>query len=1022
MTASALPTGTVTFLFTDIEGSTRLLEARPEAYRAALARHDAIVQEVMAQHGGMVFERAGDSFAVAFTSPGDAVRAAIAAQQRLHLEPWGQSGPLRVRFGLHTGEVELQDGQYFGLTLHRCARLMSCAHGGQILLSTVTMGLVRETLPPDVGIVDLGSHLLRDLSQPEHLYQLTAPGLTSAFPPLRTQTAIAHNLPRQATTFVGRERQVQAVQAALLRPTTRLLTLTGPGGTGKTRLALEAAANLLEQFPGGVFFVPLASVTDPDLVPSTVAQVLDVRESAGRPLLTALADFLAQREMLLILDNFEQVVDAAPFVAQLLALPSALKILVTSRTILRIYGEHEYPVPPLTLPDRRSSPSAAHLSHFEAVRLFVSRAQAARAAFALDDGNAPTIAEICHRLDGLPLAIELAAARIRALTPQAMLQRMERSLPLLTGGSRDLPARQQTLRGAIAWSYDLLEPDEQALFRRLGVFRGCTLEAIETVCAGEPPRPGATSVALAPLALDMLDGVASLVEKSLLRQEELADGESWYTMLETVREFAVERLEESGEADAVRRRQVQAALYLAESSEHELVGPRQARWFARLEREHDNFRSALRWSQEQGYAVLSMRLAAALWWFWSAHGHANEGRERVTDLLARFPLRPDRPARPDRVKLHARVFWVAGMLASMRGDHAAARAFHEQSLELRRQLGESGEVFNSLEGLGTIACFEGDYVGAEAYLNEALTIARDSGDAESKAMVLHALGNLKNELGDLDAARLYYTESLHQLPNDSPLFGPHLSIAAVALDQGRYDEAEVAATIALDRFRREDNRHVEALALATLGAVALARGDRRLASTLLSESLTIQRELGNVPGVAQVLERFVAFAVTTGRLHDGARIAGAADALRERGGGPVTPGTRARLERVLEPVRHALDDETFATVWRSGRALDLDDAIAAALAIAAPDTEPASTTPEPSADAPAATAPSPLSRREREVAQQVARGLTNRQIAEALVISEGTVANHVNHILTKLDFTSRAQIAAWAVAHGLRDD
>ena len=532
---SALPIGTVTFLFTDMEGSTRLLEASPIAYRAALVRHDAILERAIRDHGGTVFERAGDSFAAAFASPNAAVRAALEAQLDLQRESWGEVGPVAVRMGLATGEVDLQGGQYFGLTVHRCARLMSCAHGGQVVLAAVTAALVRESLPEGVSLVDLGQHRLRDLTQPEHVYQLVGPGLATDFPRLRALTAVVNNLPRQATSFVGREQQRQAVGAILLRSDTRLLTLTGPGGTGKTRLALQVATDALDSFPDGVFFVPLASVTDPELVPSAIAQVLDVRETAGRPLVAGLQEYLEERQLLLVLDNFEQVVDAAPFVADLLAAPAPLKILITSRSVLRLYGEHEYPVPPLALPDRRTSPSAAHLTRFESVSLFVTRARAARPDFGLDDQNAPAVASICHRLDGLPLALELAAARIRALPPRALLDRMERRLPLLTGGARDLPARQRTLRDTIAWSYDLLEPGEQTLFRRLAVFHGCTLEAIETVCAGDPPRPGATSVALPPLDIDILDGVASLVEKSLLRQHEGVAGYPRFTMLETMR-------------------------------------------------------------------------------------------------------------------------------------------------------------------------------------------------------------------------------------------------------------------------------------------------------------------------------------------------------------------------------------------------------------------------------------------------------------------------------------------------------
>ena len=1015
---TTLPTGVVTFLFTDIEGSTRLLEAGPAAYRLALARHDEILDRTIVDHGGIVFERAGDSIAAAFGSPTDAVCAALASQNALSREAWDLARPIKVRMGLSTGEASVHGQQYFGLTLHRCARMMSSAHGGQVLLSATTATLVQQALPPEVSLVDLGDHRLRDLAQPERIFQLVAPDLPREFPPLRTLTAIPNNLPLQVTSFVGREQQVEAVRAALMHRDTRLLTLTGPGGTGKTRLALQVAAELLDSFPDGLYFVPLASVTDPELVPSATAQVLDVREVPGRPLVGSLRDFLRSRQTLLILDNFEQVIAAAPFVAELVGAAPGLRVVVTSRAVLRLYGEREYPVPPLALPDRRTAPTAQHLVQFEAVRLFAERARAARPDFAITDETAPAVAEICHRLDGLPLAVELAAARVRSLPPRTMLQRMERRLPLLTGGGRDLPARQRTLRDAIAWSYDLLEPEEQALFRRLAVFRGCTLEAAEHVCAGEPPRPGATTTAVVPLEIDVLDGLASLVEKSLVRQEETADGEPRFRMLETVREFALERLAESDEAGAVHRRHAQAALQLAETSEPLLVGPEQSAWFATLEREHDNLRSALSWSQNQGYATLALRFAVALWWFWSAHGHVKEGRERVTSLLKRFPLRADPATNPGRVDLHAKVLWIAGMLASMQGDHPAARAHQEESLALRRTLGDPWAIFNSLEGLGTITCFQGDYAASERYLHESLEIAAELDDPPSKAMALHALGNLKNELGELDAARAYYQESLAVLPPDSPLHGPRLSDAAVALDQGRYDEAEEQARFALEQFQRQGDRHVEALALATLGAVALARGDHVLAHARLTESITIQQDHGNVPGVAQVLERFVGLASAQGRMEGAARIAGAAEALRQRGGGPLSPAARARFDRLVAPVRTSLGEEAYAEAWQLGHALDLEEAVSEALAITEP-VSPASADDTPPAVIALDVSVSVLSRREIEVAALIGQGMTNRQIAEALVIAEGTVANHVVHILSKLVFSSRAQVAVWAADHGL---
>jgi len=480
-----LPSGTVTFLFTDIEGSTQLWEQHPQAMPSALARHDAILREATAAHGGVVFRTVGDAFCTAFASAPAALRAALDAQRALHHQDWGAVGPIRVRIALHTGAVAIRDAEYQGQPLNRIARLLSAGHGGQVLLSAATQELARDLLPPDAELRDMGVHRLKDLTHPEQIFQLVAPGLPADFPPLKTLDRRPHNLPAQPTALIGREQAIATVCSLLRRADVRLVTLTGPGGTGKTRLALQTAAELLEQFGDGVWFVNLAPISDPDLVATTIAQVLGAREHDNRPLLEQLKAYLREKRLVLLLDNFEQVAEAAPLVSELLAAAPGLKALATSRMPLHLSGEHEIAVAPLALPPSERS-NVQTLTQYEAVRLFIERAQAVKADFAVTNANAPAVAEICERLDGLPLAIELAAARVKLFPPQALLARLSSRLQLLTGGARDLPERQQTIRNTIDWSYQLLGEDEKRLFSRLGVFvGGWTPEAAETVLRTE---------------------------------------------------------------------------------------------------------------------------------------------------------------------------------------------------------------------------------------------------------------------------------------------------------------------------------------------------------------------------------------------------------------------------------------------------------------------------------------------------------------------------------------------------------
>ena len=522
-----LPSGTVTFLFTDIEGSTALWERDQAVMILLVERHHTLLRTAIETHHGVLFKRVGDAVQAAFLTAPDAVAAALDAQRSLVAETWSEiERPLAVRMAVHTASAEPHDRDYLAPGLNRLARLVSAAHGGQVLVTLVTQSLALDALPLRASLRDLGEHPLRDLSQPQRVFQLLHPDLPADFPPIRTLATHPNNLPVQLTTFLGRDDQVDHVVDLLSQDDVRLLTITGPGGVGKTRVALQAAADLLEDFPDGVWFVDLSALDDVALVPLAIASMLGVRDE-GSGLTERLAGVLGEKRLLLVLDNFERVLEAAPLVTSLLARAPGVKVLVTSRASLRTYGEHEYPLSPFLLPDPAHLPPFERVLQFDAVRLFVERAQAVKPDFTVTAANASAVTEICHRLDGLPLAIELAAALVRLLSPHALLMRLEKRLPLLTRGARDVPARQRTMRDAIAWSHDLLTQEEQTLLQHLAVFPGgCTLEAAEAVAG-----PDAT--------LDVFDGIASLVDKSLLRQEE-AEGEPRFRMLEMVREFGLE--------------------------------------------------------------------------------------------------------------------------------------------------------------------------------------------------------------------------------------------------------------------------------------------------------------------------------------------------------------------------------------------------------------------------------------------------------------------------------------------------
>jgi len=911
------PTGTVTLLFTDVEGSTKLWERDPEAMSSALARHDELLREAVEVHGGFVFKTVGDAFCAVFSIAAEALEAALDAQKSLLLSAgWEEFGRLRVRMALHTGTAEERDGDYFGPTVNRVARLLSAGHGRQVLLSLSTEELVRDQLPRGAGLRDLGVRRLKDLFAPEHVFQLTAPDLPDSFPPLRTLDVRLNNLPIQPTPLLGREREVAEIADLLRRSDVRLLTLTGTGGTGKTRLALQSAAELIDEFEDGVFFVPLAPVSDPHLVTSALAGALSVSESAGRVLEEDLSDYLSDKELLLVLDNFEQVVDAAPLVGELLSGCPNLKVLVTSRTSLRIYGEHEYAVRPLELPDLSHLPPIGTLREYEAIRLFTERAHAANARFSLTEENAPAVAEICARLDGLPLAIELAAARTKLLSPQAMCSRLGDPLKFLTGGARDLPERQRTLRGAIAWSHALLDEGEQALFANLSVFSGgCALEAVESVCDAEGD-----------LLVDVFEGLSSLVDKSMLRQEERAEEEPRFVMLETIREYASERLEVCGDAEQIERMHAEYFLALAEQGQSIPREPEEAVWLERLDVEHDNMRAALSWALDSEDAELGLRLAGTLWRFWWMRGHYGEGRRWLEEALARDGGGP---------AARARALEAVGWLADDQGDIDRAVAAAEEGLRISARANISSRVTVSfLRMLGSAAYVRGDHEKAARLYEESLTLSREARDDRSVASSLLQLGNVAGDRGDHEEAKEFYKEGLslsRELDDKALLASALISVGAEYLLQGDHAQGAMLNEEAAGLFRERGNRGGLQYALDNLGWAALMREDLQEAEALHQESLTLSRQLGDKLVAAEALEGLACSASVRGGAERVARLFGAAEALREAVGYQQEPRESALREPYLAAARPRLSRPTWDAAWARGKLLDFEEAIAYAL-------------------------------------------------------------------------------------------
>lgn len=953
-----LPTGTVTLLFTDIEGSTQLLKRLGDGYAQLLTECRSLLRTAFDMYHGYEVDTQGDAIFTVFARSNDALLAAVAAQRELALHTWPDGVAVRVRMGLHTGEPSREDEGYVGLDVHYAARIMSAAHGGQVLLSQTTRDLVERDLPEGVSLRDLGQHHLKDLEQPLPLYQLVITGLPADFPPLRTRASYFDNLPVQPTPLIGRKHEVSTIKQLLRREEVCLVTLTGPGGTGKTRLGIQVASELRDVFVDGIVFVSLAPINDPQLVMPTIAQALGIHDKEGYSLSARLVQVLQQKQTLLILDNFEQVVGAAPQVAELLTSCPSLKVLVTSREVLHLRAEHEFVVPPLELPDPAHLSELAVLARSSSVALFLQRAQVVKPEFQLTTTNARTVAEICVRLDGLPLAIELAAARMKLLSPQALLTRLKQRLTMLTGGARDAPTRQQTLRNTIEWSYQLLNGWEQRLFRRLSVFvGGCTLQTAEAVCNASGDGVG-----------QVLDGVVSLVDKSLLqRMEQTGDGseEPRLLMLETIREYGLEALNTSGEGEVARQAHAEYFLQLAEEAEPALKGPLLVVWLERLQREHDNLRAALQWALEGGRAEMALRLGIALERFWVVRGYRNEGLTFLKRALAE--------SIGVAKEVRAKALLAAARLAFIQSNYDQGEVLAHESLALFRELGDKRGIALSLDRLGMAAWRRGDFAAAGVLMEEDLALFKEVGDQDRVAWSLFTLGLLHSKQGEYTRARALFEESLalfRKLGNKRgiaasltqlagtffvsqsnqemiyPMLEEGLSLDRevgdkegmavsslllgwVALKQGDIATARTRMEQSLALYREMEHREGMAEALALLGRVMAAGGEHAFARAHYEESLALAKEIGDKELIASGLEGLASAVAEQGEPAWAARLWGRAEAMRGAIGAPLHPIERADYEHVVAAVRGHLGEEAFFSAWDDGRTMTVEQVLAA---------------------------------------------------------------------------------------------
>jgi predicted ATPase/class 3 adenylate cyclase len=940
---TAHPTGTVTFLFTDIENSTRLAREYPETWEAARARHHAILREAIELHNGFVFQIIGDAFCVAFHTARDGLNAAVESQRGLQTEEWGES-VVKVRMGLHTGSGELHGTEYRGyLTMAKVQRIMSVAYGGQVLLSNTSAELLHNELTRGITLRDMQEHWLKGLPDPERLWQMIAPDLQQDFPPLQSLKENPNNLPVQVTSFIGRDKEVEQIKKRLEK--NHLVTLTGSGGVGKTRLSIQVASQLLNEYPRGVWLVELAPVADPAVVTQTVCAALDITPQGSTPALKVLTDYLRPKKILLVVDNCEHLIDAsAQLCDALLHACPHLRILASSREALGIEGEHAYRVPSLSLPHPKDE--FQMIEESEAVQLFVERAKGVLSEFEITGTNGPVVAQICRRLDGIALAIELAASRVRMLKVEQITSRLDDAFRLLTGGSRTALPRQQTLRAMIDWSYNLLSEEERKALQWLSVFMGgWTLEGAEAVCEN-------------PYVLDLL---TDLVDKSLVSVDLEHGHEPRYYLLETIRQYAREKLAESGEGEQAHVRHLDYFLKLAQRAEPELYGAGQIEWSQKLEEDHENMRAALEWSFE-GNVEAGQQLAAALWWFWDISGRISDGYEWLNKMLAASA----KDATLIRGKLLAEASWFAGLLgyaglkkelaeesvalyqrlgdrvgiaipfitlgsiANQEADYDRATRLLKESLNLFNYAGNHWGVGFVLGRLGNTAEIQGDFEQAQKLYEESLQIFNKTGDKENIAWTLYLMGGLAGQVGDDQRAVKLYEEALQieKIVKSKPVTAWILhNLGVTLLQQGDYERSRLLFEEALEINQKMGTRTGVSNELNALGWCTRLQGDYPKARSLYCEGLQLIKHSDNDKFIADYLVDVGVLLAGQGRLEKFVRLLGVAQGLFPNTLKTFLPFSRIETEQFIASAYAELGNDVYTAAYEAGKQMALDEAI-----------------------------------------------------------------------------------------------